>query len=528
MNESKRGSLIGGIIKKFFPGFGIWEGTISKYNSSRNKPYLGVFDDGTQEWYTYEELIKYNLYFNVETETDKHTHKRRYTTSTSTSSSSRSSSSSSSSSSSNSNSNSNSTTSTFTAKRKRAPPLPLATKTETSKKSRSSSNGDVQLKEWQHFGRTRKRRFAKFLKVNKGRNPSNNRLSHVIGEKLKNKSLEEVNNILAAFYLFESPLSSNTMNSTSRSQRRKITSSSSIISKRPRGELILRCTKYHCLNAFSKLLPIKCIYKHGFAMLPMNEEEKIILKNAENVIDRVTDKKWNNISLNSLSGSNKKVTQMLKACDIRKLSYMKDLELIASNVLMSGYQRIFGFSVRRKPLVVPTIVKIQWLRSFNMKVGSNRSSSSSNSNRSSSRSSNHSSRSSGTETTEDVGAICSNAQDLHRDYEIQLGNGLLAHSCIFTLKEKSHIILLPGSHKMTEAEIDESDEDAFCILNIPPYTMLFFDGQLAHAGPLFHVPTMNNKQPHHFRGFAYLVTDGTDLPDSGGKKRWFERVFLAK
>tara|TARA_B110000091_G_C13535804_1_gene358274 strand:- start:213 stop:458 length:246 start_codon:yes stop_codon:yes gene_type:complete len=38
----------------------------------------------------------------------------------------------------------------------------------------------------------------------------------------------------------------------------------------------------------------------------------------------------------------------------------------------------------------------------------------------------------------------------------------------------------------------------------------------------------SNSQAHHFRGFAYLVTEGRDLPDSGGKKRWVERVFLEK
>ena len=39
---------------------------------------------------------------------------------------------------------------------------------------------------------------------------------------------------------------------------------------------------------------------------------------------------------------------------------------------------------------------------------------------------------------------------------------------------------------------------------------------------------ISNSQAHHFRGFAYLVTEGRDLPDSGGKKRWVERVFLEK
>ena len=39
---------------------------------------------------------------------------------------------------------------------------------------------------------------------------------------------------------------------------------------------------------------------------------------------------------------------------------------------------------------------------------------------------------------------------------------------------------------------------------------------------------VSNSQAHHFRGFAYLVTEGRDLPDSGGKKRWVERVFLEK
>jgi len=51
-------------------------------------------------------------------------------------------------------------------------------------------------------------------------------------------------------------------------------------------------------------------------------------------------------------------------------------------------------------------------------------------------------------------------------------------------------LVQPGSHLMTEAEIDDATEDMFYILKIPPFTCLYFDGQLAHAGPLFHVPTL--------------------------------------
>ena len=57
--------------------------------------------------------------------------------------------------------------------------------------------------------------------------------------------------------------------------------------------------------------------------------------------------------------------------------------------------------------------------------------------------------------------------------------------------------------------------------------MVFFHSQLAHAGPLFHVPEKSGI-PHHFRGFAYLVDHIYELPDQGGRKRWTERVFVEK
>ena len=119
------------------------------------------------------------------------------------------------------------------------------------------------------------------------------------------------------------------------------------------------------------------------------------------------------------------VTQMLKACDSRKLKHMVELESATTQVLRAGYTRIFGYSKRKAPKVLPSIVKIQWLRSFNVKH----------------RTSSKQHGGGGGEGGDGMG-VGINAQDLHRDYEMKLGTELIAHSCIYTLAEESKLIVL--------------------------------------------------------------------------------------
>ena len=119
------------------------------------------------------------------------------------------------------------------------------------------------------------------------------------------------------------------------------------------------------------------------------------------------------------------VTQMLKACDSRKLKHMVALESATTQVLRAGYTRIFGYSKRKAPKVLPSIVKIQWLRSFNVKH----------------RTSSKQHGGGGGEGGDGMG-VGINAQDLHRDYEMKLGTELIAHSCIYTLAEESKLIVL--------------------------------------------------------------------------------------
>ena len=211
---------------------------------------------------------------------------------------------------------------------------------------------------------------------------------------------------------------------------------------------------------------------------------------------------------------------MLKACEIRKKKNMVELEENMTEILMDGYQRLSrsGAGVdwatsflssssssssslssssssaattaatttttttttTGEALSTPNVVKIQWLRSNNVVL-----------------------RNQESEEENSSGRV-SNAQDLHRDYENEVSQSLLAHSVLFTLDSSSHLIILPKSHKMTEDEIDEANEEQFYILKIPPYTMVFFHSQLAHAGPLFHVSEKSGIA-HHYRGFAYLV-----------------------
>ena len=234
----------------------------------------------------------------------------------------------------------------------------------------------------------------------------------------------------------------------------------------------------------------------------MTDDERSLLQHSTGTLKQISDNKWSNISLNSVTGaSNKKITQMLKACDINRKS-TNELNDTTTHVLTQGYKRLLSCAPQEcassashnaQHVSLPNLIKIQWLRSFNVKSGS----------------------------TNDG---C-NAQDLHRDYEHAVGPELVAHSVLFTLDEASHLIIMPMSHTKSEEEIDNATEDEFQILEIPPYSMVFFHSQLAHAGPLFHVPQAGNK-PHHFRGFASLVKQRADLPESGGRKRWLERVFL--
>jgi hypothetical protein len=118
---------------------------------------------------------------------------------------------------------------------------------------------------------------------------------------------------------------------------------------------------------------------------------------------------------------------MLKACDSRKLKHMVALESATTQVLRAGYTRIFGYSKRKAPKVLPSIVKIQWLRSFNVK------------HRTSSKQ--HGGGGGGGGGGDGMG-VGINAQDLHRDYEMKLGTELIAHSCIYTLAEESKLIVL--------------------------------------------------------------------------------------
>ena len=114
---------------------------------------------------------------------------------------------------------------------------------------------------------------------------------------------------------------------------------------------------------------------------------------------------------------------MLKACDTRKVKRMVELESATTQVLRAGYTRIFGHSKRKAPKVLPSIVKIQWLRSFNVKHRT-------------------SSKQHGGENGESGTGVGINAQDLHRDYEMKLETDLVAHSCIYTLAEESKLIVL--------------------------------------------------------------------------------------
>ena len=53
------GSL-GSTVQKRFVGFGVWTGTIVQHVPTRMAPYLAQYEDGSEEWYTMEELMKYS------------------------------------------------------------------------------------------------------------------------------------------------------------------------------------------------------------------------------------------------------------------------------------------------------------------------------------------------------------------------------------------------------------------------------------------------------------------------------------
>ena len=293
--------------------------------------------------------------------------------------------------------------------------------------------------------------------------------------------------------------------SSSRRKRRAPEKSVLPVSKRQRGTILCPCTIILPKKQSPRTL-LNRITTQGYCLMEMTEEEKLLLSTSVATLQKIVDNKWSNISLNSLSGPNKKVTQMLKACDLleqkgTKKLWKKEIQTMSrntTNVLLQGYYRMLNCT-GTPPLnkSSPNVVKIQWLRSFNVRASNSK----------------------------DTSSDGSNAQDLHRDYEHEVAPDLIAHSVIFTLEEPSHLIVLQKSHLMSEQNIDDAEK--FQILEIPPYSMVFFHSQLAHAGPLFHDPNKPNL-PHHFRGFAYLVKTRYDLPDSGGRKRWVERVFLKK
>ena len=53
-------AVVGSTIKKRFSGFGVWEGTITAFNVVEKK-YQVDYVDGTVEFHTLDDLLKYNL-----------------------------------------------------------------------------------------------------------------------------------------------------------------------------------------------------------------------------------------------------------------------------------------------------------------------------------------------------------------------------------------------------------------------------------------------------------------------------------
>ena len=152
----------------------------------------------------------------------------------------------------------------------------------------------------------------------------------------------------------------------------------------------------------------------------MTYHEKTTLVHGADLLRSMPDHRWDNISLNTLKGPNKKVTQMLKACNVRRHKKMVKLEVDTIQVLQADYARMFDESTISASFVPPTIVKIQWLRSFNEKHE--------------------------TSSNKEAELLESNAQHLHRDYEpdaeSETQRNLIAHSCVYTLSEESKMIVL--------------------------------------------------------------------------------------